>query len=88
MVPLIHAALHGRLTSGALWAQYHQDRMLLPKLIFVSVGVLTHDDLRVLVTVSALTFVATFFVFLVLFPLLPRPTSFGAVSSRGECRVV
>jgi len=67
VVPLIHAALHGQLTFGALWKLHDENRMLFPNLAFVVLGVLSHDDLNVLTGVSAVIFVATFFVFLALF---------------------
>src|ERR1700733_10834711 len=62
VVPLVHAALHGHLTFTALWAQHHQDRMLLPNVIFVALGTLTHLDTRVIILFSALLFVITFFI--------------------------
>jgi hypothetical protein len=64
VVPLIHAALHGHLTFGSLWALHNENRILVPNLIFVTVGVLTHDDLRILVALAAGLFMAAFFAFL------------------------
>jgi hypothetical protein len=60
IVPLIHSAVHGHLTFGSLWTLHDQNRMLLPNLIFVAVGVFAHDDLRVLVVLSGVIFVVTF----------------------------
>lgn len=67
VVPLIHAALHGQLTFGALWKLHDENRMLFPNLVFVGLGVLSRDDINVLTGVSAAIFVVTFFIFLVLF---------------------
>jgi hypothetical protein len=64
VVPLIHAALHGQLTFGSLWALHNENRIFLPNLIFVAVGVLTHDDLRILVALACGFFIAAFFAFL------------------------
>ncbi len=67
VVPVIHAALHGRLTFGALWEQHGPNRDLFPYLILVGLGTLTHDDLRVVVMLGAVIFVASYFVFLAVF---------------------
>lgn len=67
VVRLVHAALHGHLALGALWAQHLQNRMLVANLIFVTWGVLTHESIPVIVVLNALIFVATFFMFLALF---------------------
>jgi hypothetical protein len=67
VVPLIHAALHGHLTFSALWAQHNENRMLFPNLIFVELGILTHDDAKVTILLSAVLFVATYFLFLAMF---------------------
>ena len=67
VVPLIHAALHARLTFGSLWMQYGPNRIFFPALILVYLGVFTHDDIRVAIALSAVIFVATFFVFLAIF---------------------
>jgi hypothetical protein len=67
VVPLIHAALHGQLSFSGLWRLHDENRMLFPNLVFVGLGVLSRDDINVLTGVSAAIFVATFFVFLVLF---------------------
>jgi hypothetical protein len=67
LVPVIHAALHGQLSFGMLWALHDENRMLFPNLIFVAVGTLSHDDIALLPIISAVVFAATFFVFIVLF---------------------
>jgi hypothetical protein len=66
IVPLIHSAIHGRLTFGALWALHDENRILIPNLIFVAVGVFAHDNLRVLVVLSGVIFIASFLGLLVL----------------------
>jgi hypothetical protein len=65
-IPLIHAARHGHLTLGALWAQYNETRIFLGNVVFVAFGVLFHDDLRSLMIFNALIYVATFWAFLLL----------------------
>jgi hypothetical protein len=73
-VPLIHAALHGTLNFGTLWALDNQSRTLFPNSVFVGLGVLTHDDLRAVVALSAVLFIATFYLFLlVVRSYLARP---------------
>ena len=66
VVPLIHVAEHGQLTLHILWAQHNENRMFFPNLIYVEIGVITHDDLRALILLSAVLFIATYGVFLVL----------------------
>lgn len=46
-VRLVHRALHGSLTFNDLWAQHNENRILVPNLIVVAIGVTTH--LQVLV---------------------------------------
>jgi hypothetical protein len=76
VIPLIHAELHGHLSLSALWAQHNENRMLVPNLIVIVLGVATHDDTRVTVLLSATIFVATFLLFLKLFrSYLDRPLS-------------
>jgi hypothetical protein len=64
LVPLIDAALHGHLTFEALWSLHNENRIFLPNLIFVSLGILTHDDLRSAIMLSAVVFVAAFWIYL------------------------
>jgi hypothetical protein len=79
IVPLIHSALHGHLTFGALWALHNENRILVPNLIFVAVGVLTHDNLKIVIVLSAAIFIAAYSLFLMVFasyqrrPLAPIP---------------
>jgi hypothetical protein len=63
-IPLIHAALHGMLNFGTLWALDNQSRTLFPNAVFVGLGVLTHDDLRTVVALSAVLFIAAFYLLL------------------------
>ena len=73
-IPLIHAALHGTLSFGMLWALDNQSRMLIPNAVFVGVGVLAHDDLRMVVALSAVTLVGAFYLLLlVVRSYLARP---------------
>jgi hypothetical protein len=72
LVPLIHAALHGHLSVGALWALHDENRMFVPNLIFVFSGVVTHDDLRVLIALSVVFFIASFLIYLALFRTYTR----------------
>jgi hypothetical protein len=34
-MPMVNAALHGHLTLGTLWAQYNEERLLVPKLLWI-----------------------------------------------------
>jgi hypothetical protein len=73
-IPLIHSALHGTLNFGTLWALDNQSRTLFPNSVFVGLGVLTHDDLRAVVALSALLFIGTFYLLLlVIRAYLARP---------------
>lgn len=60
VVPLVHASLHGSLTLGALWALHNQNRMFVPNLTYVGLGVLTHDNTSVVTVLSAIMFALTF----------------------------
>jgi hypothetical protein len=63
-VHLVHAAEHGRLTLGELWSQHNENRMFVPNAMMVGLAVGTHDDTRTAMIVSALVFVASFVLFL------------------------
>jgi hypothetical protein len=74
VIPLVHASLHGHLSPGALWVLHNQNRMFLPNLIYVGLGVVTHDNTSVVIVLSAIVFVLTYAVFLVSFrSYLGRP---------------
>ncbi len=66
-VPLVHEAIHGHLTLGALWAQYNESRIFVGNLVFVTFGVLNHFDTRALVFFNAALFIGTFWLFLFTF---------------------
>jgi hypothetical protein len=61
---LVHAAVHGRLTLGALWSQHNENRMFVPNVMMVTLAVATHDNTRTAMIVSALVFVASYLCFL------------------------
>ena len=67
VVPLIHAAIHGHLSFGSLWAQHNENRVLVPNLVLVTVGVLSRDDVRTALLLGAVLFAATFFLLLDLY---------------------
>jgi hypothetical protein len=67
VLPLVHAALHGQLAWSALWAQHNENRMLVPNLAFVGLGIATKENVQVVMYVSAGVFIATFALFLVMF---------------------
>jgi hypothetical protein len=67
VVPLVHGAMHGGLTLSALWAQHNENRMFVPNLVQVGLGVVTHENVVVVVVGSALLFIATYAVFLAAF---------------------
>ena len=75
VVPMVHAALHGQLTLSTLWAQHGENRMLVPNVGFVALGVATHDNPRADVALSWVVNIASFGVFLALCrsSLLRRP---------------
>src|SRR5438034_5692297 len=62
--PLIVEALRGRLDFGLMWKQHTEARLLLPNLVFVVLGRLDDFNIRVMVLLSGLSFVASFFVLL------------------------
>ena len=64
VVPLVHAALHGGITPSALWAQHNENRMFVPNLVQVGMGVVTHDNTATVIVVSAFVFIATYAVLL------------------------
>jgi len=67
VVPLLHAALHGHLTFANLWAQHNENRILLPNLVFVAVGVLSRDDTRTGMIVNAAILIVSFVLLLDLY---------------------
>ncbi len=74
VVSLASHALHHSVSWHELWAQYADTRLLVPKLFFVGFGRYTHLDERAVILFSALVFVATFAMLLMLFrSYLQRP---------------
>lgn len=64
VVELVAIALHGHLSFGALWTQHLESRMLFPNLLFVGAGFIDHYDVRSIIILSALIYVASFFLLL------------------------
>ena len=62
-----------------LWAQHNDNRMLVPNLVFLGLGVATRDDTTVLVWLSAAVFIAAFALFLILFRSYARLTPIAAL---------
>jgi hypothetical protein len=77
----VHAALHGHLTLSLLWTQHLESRIFFPNLLFVASGFLDRYDVRSVLLVSALMYVAAYFVLLKLYrfyadrPLTAVPTA-------------
>lgn len=63
---IVNDALTGHLSLHVLWMQYFQSRVLFPNLVVVVVGELQHYSVRTIVFVSALAYVASFFLLLAL----------------------
>jgi hypothetical protein len=66
IVPLVDAANHGHLSIGTLWQQYGNRRLVVGRLILVAFGVLDKLNERHVVVFTAILFVASYFLFLVL----------------------
>jgi hypothetical protein len=83
-VHLVHAALHGHLTLGALWSQHNENRMFVPNVMMVTLAVATHDNTRTVMIVSALVFVLSYLGFLlVLQTYLRQRLTLAAVLTTG-----
>jgi hypothetical protein len=78
-VPLIHSALHGHLSLGALWAQYEEYRLFVANLIFVAFGAFDHFDTRTVMFFNAALFIVTFWLLLAIFHAYRRSPP-GALS--------
>jgi hypothetical protein len=76
-VHLIHAEEHGHLTLSALWAQHNENRMLIPNAITLTLAVATHDNTKTVMVISAVLFIASFLLFLLVLTtyLRRRPTA-------------
>jgi hypothetical protein len=66
IVPLVDAANHGHLSMGSLWQQYGDRRLVVGRLILVAFGVLDNLNERHVVMFTAILFVASYILFLVL----------------------
>jgi hypothetical protein len=64
-IPLVHSALHGRLTLGMLWSQYHESRMFTSNLVVTASAFVGRFDTRSIMFFGAGIYVATFWVLLV-----------------------
>ncbi len=64
LMPMVHAALHGHLTFGQLWAPHNENRMLIPNLLFVLLAWAFHLDTVATMVLSAAIFIATYLAFL------------------------
>ena len=67
MIPNVDSAVHGHLSMKALWRQYTGTRLLIGRLVFVAFGFVDHLNEQSVILFSAVTFVATYFLFLSLF---------------------
>ena len=67
VVPLIHSALHGHLTLSGLWAQHLESRIFFPNLVFVVSGFIDHYDVRTIILLSAVIYIASYFILLRLY---------------------
>ena len=87
-VHLVHAAEHGRLTLGELWAQHNENRMFVPNVMMVGLALVTHDDTRTAIVVSALVFDGSYVAVPPRAPDLPRPAAHGRAGVGNGCRLV
>jgi hypothetical protein len=65
-VRMLHAAIHGHLTLGMLWAPYNEARILVDNLIYVVSALVDHYDIRTLIIFNAAVFILTFWLLLAL----------------------
>ena len=86
VVPVIHAALHSRLTFGLLWAQHNENRIFFPSLVFAASSLVHSYNSKAIIVFDGLSFVASFAFLLSAFrqylgrPLAPMHTlSLGLV---------
>ena len=66
-IPLLDAARHGNLTLGLLWAQYNENRLLIPNLIWVAFDQTTHANAKSMMLFDACLLVASYAFLLVIF---------------------
>ena len=67
VIPLVHAAIHGHLSLGQLWAQHTESRVLVANVLFVLFGLLDRFDTRWVIVFNALVYIATYALVLTLF---------------------
>ena len=58
MVPMFVAILSGHFSLSALWIQHNENRMLIPNIVTIAVGMLTHYNTKVLMFLSAMILTA------------------------------
>jgi hypothetical protein len=79
VVPLVHGALHGRLTLSLLWSQHNESRIVVGNVVDVLFGYADRLDVRAITFFSAVVFIASYIGLLALFrkytsrPLTPIP---------------
>ena len=83
VLPLVHVALHGQLSWGALWAQHNENRMLVPNVASWLWESRTRENVQVVTFVKRRYFIATFATFLVLFRAYVGRLSAWAVLATG-----
>ena len=66
MLPLVEAALHGRLGLHDLWMQYGDTRLFVAKLVFVLFAYIDHFNIRLLLLFSAALLIAAYVLLLFL----------------------
>jgi hypothetical protein len=67
VIPLVHAALHGHLSLGKLWAQHTESRVFLANIFFVLFGLVDRFDTRWVIIFNAAIFIAAYALVLALF---------------------
>ena len=82
--PIVSAALHRHLTIRVVWEQYSEARLVVSNLVLAAFGFINHMNLKAVVTLSALVFVATYVLMLIAFrSYLGRQLTFLPVFSVG-----
>ena len=61
---LTSQSISGHLTLGMLWAQHYENRMFVPNVVFVATGRASQGNEQVVIALSAIVFIATYFAFL------------------------
>ena len=85
IIPVVNSALHGHLTMSELWTQYGDRRLFIGRLIFVAFGFIDHLDEKSIILFSAVLFIASYALLLLLLraylgrPLTPACFILGVV---------